>query len=412
MISAYTRPVLVPANGDEVLLARIPLSGAESKQAYDENWLQDLVYRHPSSLPVGDIDDSFSGMVPLCREMVTPAGPVDVVYVTRDGRPVILEAKLWRNPEARRKVIGQILDYAKELSQWDVGKFDAAVRQARRGEDHGEPRGLLEVLGIAKESPEAARFHDALTRNLKRGEILLLIVGDGIREGAGAIAEFLEGHASLHFTFGLIELAIYGLPDGGRLVQPRILAQSDIVRRIVVDLREGGVRDDEGAASEEEGDAGGPPDGSREELRRQFNAFWTAFLTELRLDNANQRISAPSRSPNQYFMMPKASGAWVSAYVAPSKSNAGVFLTFPRGPIGDRLYATLEADRSTVERELGVPVHWKSDGQKHYISTFTAFGGSLLVEHAVEVRRALADWTNRYVNVFRPRIEKLTREIG
>ncbi len=32
---------------------------------------------------------------------------------------MLVEAKLWRNPEARRKVIGQILDYAKELSRWN-----------------------------------------------------------------------------------------------------------------------------------------------------------------------------------------------------------------------------------------------------------------------------------------------------
>ena len=92
-------------------------------------------------------------------------------------------------------------------------------------------------MGFAPESAEAARFIDALSQSLKRGDLLLLIVGDGIREGVGAITDFLEGHASLHFTFGLVEMAIFQMPDGGQLVQPRVLAQSTIVRRIVVDLR-------------------------------------------------------------------------------------------------------------------------------------------------------------------------------
>jgi hypothetical protein len=51
-------------------------------------------------------------------EISTAAGPIDVVYITPQGRLVIIETKLWRNPEARRKVVGQILDYAKELKGW------------------------------------------------------------------------------------------------------------------------------------------------------------------------------------------------------------------------------------------------------------------------------------------------------
>lgn len=58
------------------------------------------------------------------------------------------------------------------------------------------------------------RFHDALTANLRRGRFLLLIVGDGIREGVEAIAEYLQVHAGLHFSLGLVEMPIYLMPNG------------------------------------------------------------------------------------------------------------------------------------------------------------------------------------------------------
>ena len=166
MTSAFAAPLIVHPDQTSIGLERVALSGGNSAEAYSEDWLQDLLYRHPQALPVTEIDDSFSGLVPVCREMETPVGPVDVVYVTRTGRPVIVEAKLWRNPEARRKVIGQILDYAKELSRWNYETFDAAVRRARRAEDGESPKGLADVLGLAKESPEAARFFDAVSQNL------------------------------------------------------------------------------------------------------------------------------------------------------------------------------------------------------------------------------------------------------
>ena len=408
MTSAFAAPFIVRADQTSTGLERVALSGGNSDEAYSEDWLQDLLYRHSQALPVAEIDDSFSGLVPVCREMETPVGPVDVVYVTRTGRPVIVEAKLWRNPESRRKVIGQILDYAKELSRWNYETFDAAVRRARRKEDGESAKGLIDLMGFAPDSTEAARFIDALSQSLKRGDLLLLIVGDGIREGVGAIADFLEGHASLHFTFGLVEMAIYQLPEGGQLVQPRVLAQSTIVRRIVVDLRHESIEVSEAS----ETDAGEEPGASPEVVasRQRFQRFWSGLLALLRLDDQSQPVRGPSKTQNQYFDMPKGSDSWVSAYVAPSVKRAGVYLTFTKGPIGNRLYAALRDDKEEIERALGIPVEWESDGNKHWIVTANNYPGQLIEDHAEDLQAKMADHLNRYVNVFRPRLEKLVRE--
>lgn len=410
MISAFSSPILVTTEKTEHLLKRVALSGTDSTEAYSEEWLQNLLYRHPAALPVEDIDNSFSGMVPVCREMATPAGPIDVVYITKEGRPVIVEAKLWRNPESRRKVIGQILDYAKELSAWDFATFDAAVRQARRAEDGAAPRGLLELAGIETGTQEAARFHDSLTRSLRRGDLLLLIVGDGIREGVGAITNFLDRNGSLHFTFGLVEMAIFRMPDGGQLVQPRILAQSTIIKRIVVDLRDASLQASESNGETEEEDAPDGPSIEVLEARKRFEEFWMGFLRKLQLDDKSQEIGPPARAQNQYFKMPSESQAWVSAYLAASKNRAGVYLTFNKGPIGDRIFKSLEGDKAAIERAIGVPVEWVTDGEKHMVISAKAFSGALIEDHGEAVQRVLADWTNRYVNVFRPRLERLVRE--
>jgi hypothetical protein len=82
------------------------------------------------------------------------------------------------------------------------------------------------------------RFHDALTANLRRGRFLLLIVGDGIREGVEAIAEYLQTHAGLHFSLGLVEMPIYIMPNGDHLVTPRVLARTVLVTSNVVAVPE------------------------------------------------------------------------------------------------------------------------------------------------------------------------------
>ena len=78
-------------------------------------------------------------------------------------------------------------------------------------------------------------FCDAVSQSLSAGRFLLLIVGDGIREGVGAIAEFIERSGNLEFTFGLVELALYRHPSLNVLVQPRVLAKTMVIKKTQVE---------------------------------------------------------------------------------------------------------------------------------------------------------------------------------
>ena len=87
-------------------------------------------------------------------------------------------------------------------------------------------------------------FVDDVTRNLKSGRFLLLVVGDGIREGVERIADYLQQSAGIRFTFGLVELAMFKMPDesaGGIIVEPRVLARTFEIERAVVRLADAGV---------------------------------------------------------------------------------------------------------------------------------------------------------------------------
>lgn len=151
-----------------------------------------------------------------------------------------MEAKLWRNPEARRKVIGQILDYAKEISRWSYEDLEREISRSLRAVT-GAPKRLFNLIAEKHPDLSEADFVDAVSRSLKHGEFLLLIVGDGIREGVASITEFIKNAGTLHFTFGLVEMAIYKLNDKELLVQPRILAQTMIVNRTVITLEADGL---------------------------------------------------------------------------------------------------------------------------------------------------------------------------
>jgi hypothetical protein len=175
-------------------LKRVHFSKNASEAApYDEAWLQHLIMRHPSVLPVDQIEPAFTTQVPICVELPMRSGFLDNLLVTPRGDIALIECKLWRNPEARREVIAQIIDYAKDMSTWNYDTLQEAISRTKPLEaSDGQGTRCLYELVSAKGEIDEASFHDAVSRNLKRGRFLLLIVGDGIREGVEGMAEFLQ----------------------------------------------------------------------------------------------------------------------------------------------------------------------------------------------------------------------------
>jgi hypothetical protein len=394
MAATHPLPILISEQGIETLLQRVPLTGTAGTSLYNEDWLQDLLYKHPRSLPITEINPSFTDLIPICRELATPAGPLDVLYATREGRLVVLEAKLWRNPEARRKVVGQILDYAKELSYWSYETLDAAVRSARR-RDEGTALSLFEAVSEQSKGLDEARFIDAVSRSLRRGELLLLIAGDGIRENVGAITNFIEDHGTLHFTFGLIEMAIYQMPDGMHLVQPRVLAHSEVIRRIVVDVRGDQIAEPDG---EPDADEAAPiPRPDLEQQRRRYSEFWKEWLEKYPLDDQSQPVKPPTKGTNQFFDLPRESKGRISAVVGEQSGKAGVYVSFRREPLSDRIYASLIADQTAINEALGHPVQWASDDKWHSVQIWREFGHQMLSQRRPEVQAWLGDVVNRWV---------------
>ena len=241
-------------------LERVSLTGKSGAGGYDEGWLQQMLASHPQAMPIAEIEPVLEGAVPVCLEFETKAGPADILLVSPRGDIVIVECKLWRNPQARREVVGQILDYAKELPHLSYGAFETAIQRATPANGMKKTDSLYARVGAEADGSDEASFIDSVSRNLKRGRFLLLIVGDGIREGVEQITEFLQGHAGMHFTLGLVEVAVFRSPTGGYLVQPRVLAKTQMVSRGVVSFDDNriSVRTDDSIAGRT-AVAGAPP---------------------------------------------------------------------------------------------------------------------------------------------------------
>lgn len=381
-------------------LALTPLSLKNGVGQMSEAALQDFVHKNPQCLPIAEIDPIYAGPVPLCREMRTNAGAIDNVMITPSGLPVLIECKLWRNPEGRREVVGQILDYAKELSRWTASDLQREVARHVKGE--GNP--ILALLREAGHAVDEIAFNDALTHNLKRGRFLLLIIGDGIREGVEAIAEYLQAHAGLHFSLGLVEMPIYDADGGLRLVVPRVLARTQLITRTVVDVPEGQMVLDDAEQAEAEDAASDPTS--------RIN-FWREFVTGLHFDDPEQPMP---RAGNQgYVSLPlpvDAGSAWITIYRSEARWEVGVYLSYHRNSVGAEIAAIALEDKDAILEELGGTATLYTDKyDRQIVEDHVRTGPWTDPANRAEALAWLRKRSNDFVNVLRPRVKSIAADM-
>lgn len=220
----------------------------DDPDSFDEALLQKLIADVPSILPVHEFLPATSALFSLGREIPVDIGGgdgyIDNLLVTNDGHLVIVETKLYRNPEAIRDVVTQTLQYAMAVSQMSVMELEAKIRQGqspalRPDESISDCVARLAVRIDGTSEGLSDDFDVSLEQYLRQGEVLLLVATDAIRLGVSRVTRWLnEQGSSAPFRFGLVELKFYKSGDQ-RIVIPRTTLRTREVSRhvVVVDVR-------------------------------------------------------------------------------------------------------------------------------------------------------------------------------
>jgi len=228
------------SDGETSHLRRISSRATRRNQhpVFEEKWFQQLLYKFPSLLPVSEIEPAFASLEPIAMEVPVAGKSLDLLFINPDGLIALVETKLFKNPEARREVIAQVIDYACEMSEWNYAQLVQAVKSATKSTG---PDPLLRIMReTTQDRPfDENEFKKSVARNLQKGRFLLLIVADEISSESERMVEFIERTPHLHFTFGLVELALFHENEDSidpLYVQPRILAKTELHPRIVLDI--------------------------------------------------------------------------------------------------------------------------------------------------------------------------------
>jgi hypothetical protein len=212
----------------------------DGERPYDESWLQELIRVHPDILPAAEIEPVFSPLAPIGREVMTDSGPIDNLFVSHRGYLVLVETKLWRNPEARREVVAQAIDYGSSLAKWDYERLNSSVRAYTRRYEGGEAD-LSDWVEKCLGPVEGGRdfFEESVTKNLKLGRFLTLVVGDRIRRQVIEMVGYVNKFPGLAMDVALVELQCFRLGEKERwplLAVPRVVARTEVVEHSVVQV--------------------------------------------------------------------------------------------------------------------------------------------------------------------------------
>ena len=117
----------------------IPLAGISARRddpnSFNESLLQELIDATPNVLPVREYLPSTTTLFSLGREVPVDLGAnngyIDNLLVTNDGYLVIVETKLYRNPEGIREVIAQTLQYGMAVGQMPVIELEARIKRGQ-----------------------------------------------------------------------------------------------------------------------------------------------------------------------------------------------------------------------------------------------------------------------------------------
>jgi len=394
--TAYGQPLLLDEKGSVIELEKV--------NAANELLIQDIVFRHPNCLPISEIDESFNPVIPICMELRTGVGPLDIFMITPNGEITIIETKLWRNPEARRVVVAQILDYAKELANWSYEDLQRELNRKLKRKGNS-------LYKIAKEYypdliPSESDFVDSVSRNLNRGKFLLLIVGDGIREGALGIAEFLSGASHLNFSFAMIELTIYQGEKINQLIIPKTIVKTVELPKLIVEIPDGLKISHDEAYDLVKKSSPKVSNPAKERDRQFYIKFWNEFVRELSFDDPGQPLPNPGRAQNLYVYPGRSKKSWISAYFAASSKRVGVYFRAQNDQEGNEIFNFLSEFQDEIKEELGSEIvwHWSPTGD---VAIRLSFEDVLAVENREEIKEFFKFWLNEFVNVFRPRLKKM-----
>jgi hypothetical protein len=173
----------------------------------NENQLENLLAGSPELLQ----DDGGSDIELVARQVdLRGTGRLDLLFVTGEGLPIVVEVKLAANPESRREVLAQAIDYLSSLTALTVDELDEKVGNSLE-------KALRKLTGDA----EFDKIWTAVGTNLRAGRARVVVALDEAPLGLERVFRYLARYSDLDIQ--LLTVQRYFTPNLGEVFVPQLL---------------------------------------------------------------------------------------------------------------------------------------------------------------------------------------------
>jgi hypothetical protein len=175
----------------------------------DEKELGQVLADHPRLLQGGDVDE----FVFVDKEISLPsAGEIDLLMVSSEGLPIIVEVKLIKNREIRREIVAQIFDYVSDLTLLDLYELDDLV--------DGK---LQKIMDDMSEKSQSQDLWKDFTSNLRTARTQFILAVEDAPESLLRIVQFLCRHTNLNIK--LVQIQKFKNKSGEVFFVPTVMLE-------------------------------------------------------------------------------------------------------------------------------------------------------------------------------------------
>jgi hypothetical protein len=215
-------------------LEKVPVKPYDS-----EDLLQSLIEKYPELLAGDQINpEDPIRWIMVKREVGVPGGEqqgdrwsIDHLFLDQNAVPAFVETKRSSDTSIRRKIVGQMLDYAANAERyWPIGHI-RSVTETRYGGRDGAEAAIMRLLRLEPGGDmvsDLEAYWNKVEDNLRHRHIRLIFVADRLPSELRSIIEFINGQMEETEVLGL-ELAQY-VGSNFKVLVPRVIGQTEATR--------------------------------------------------------------------------------------------------------------------------------------------------------------------------------------
>lgn len=191
--------------------------------------------------------------IPIGYEVPLGTGRLDLLFLDSEGLLTLVETKLEANDESRRKVVGQVLEYASYAAEWTLDDVlhvaaDYLAKQGASTQAKSLEEAAANVLGWTEDDEDirAAKLGELLAKtaqNLADGHLRVVCGVDERIESLERLVRYLSAHSDLQVVllqvnrFSVADDLVVMIPSlhGDISSEPSRQTRGQAPRRLTVD---------------------------------------------------------------------------------------------------------------------------------------------------------------------------------